>query len=161
MTTPGDSTGHWLLIRPHEHVVAVQGHEIDLTPREYEIVKTLIEHPGWVFSAGQLSTDDEDADYSPESVSVLISRLRRKLAEAGALDAIETVRGFGYRLWTPPHESQPAEEGASVYGPLRDATWDLHEVVLRVEHAGTEEQRHTAVIALETARAAIEAALGE
>lgn len=111
MPTPDDTAGQWLLVRPHEHVVAVQGHEINLTPREYEIARTLVEHPGWVFSAEQLAADDAVSDYSPESVSVLVSRLRRKLNDAGALDAIETVRGFGYRLRTPSHNTAARRGG--------------------------------------------------
>ncbi len=151
-----------VVIRPHEHVVDVQGREISLTSREFEIVMKLAEHPGWVWSVEQLSTDDEGGDYSSESVSVLVSRLRRKLARAGALDVIETVRGSGYRLCMASNddaESPPRTPGSA--RSLRDAFWHLQEAALDVEHSGTEQQRRAAIEALEHARRAIYAALAE
>jgi DNA-binding response OmpR family regulator len=98
MSSSDDSNGYRLCVRSHEHVVTVDGCEVPLTPREYAIIRTLYSRPGWVFSALQLAGDADDSDYAPESVSVLVSRLRGKLARAGAPDAIDTVRGFGYRL---------------------------------------------------------------
>jgi two-component system response regulator MprA len=72
------------------HVVAGK-HEVPLTAREFDILETL---------ARQLllaiwGSDDEAASGSLE---VLIARLRRKLAEAGAPDAVRTLRGVGYSL---------------------------------------------------------------
>jgi DNA-binding winged helix-turn-helix (wHTH) protein len=161
MPSTDDTSGYRLCVRAHEHVVAVCGREVDLTPREYEIISTLYTRPGWVFSAEQLSGDSDDADYSPESVSVLVSRLRHKLSEVGAPDAIETVRGFGYRLRAQACEGGEAAamEAAEASNPLRDASWDLQEAVLAVEHAGTDDERRIAVEALEAARRVIEAEL--
>ncbi len=151
-----------LVVRPHEHVAVVQGRELNLTSREFEIVMRLVEHPGWVFSAEQLSTEDDVAEYSPESVSVLVSRLRRKLASAGAHDVVETVRGLGYRLRAPSRDGEGySPTGTSSYGSLRDASWQLQEAVLEAEHSGNEEQRLAAVDALEHARRAIYSALAE
>ena len=79
---------------------------------EFDIVMTLAEHPGWVFSADQLAGDPDQGDYSPESVSVLVSRARHKLNSAGCARVIETVRGLGYRLrpLEPTEESAAAEQ---------------------------------------------------
>ncbi|MHB1341368.1 MAG: winged helix-turn-helix domain-containing protein [Coriobacteriia bacterium] len=162
MSSSEETAGHPLIVRPHEHVVEVRGREVDLTAREYEIVTRLVEHPGWVFSAEQLSAEGDESDYSPDSVSVLVSRVRHKLADAGERDAIETIRGVGYRLRLPPHDHEaPGAEGADTSEQLRDASWRLQEVVLEAGHTGTDEQRRAAVEALEIARRAIEAALGE
>ncbi|PKQ36874.1 MAG: hypothetical protein CVT59_10315 [Actinobacteria bacterium HGW-Actinobacteria-1] len=161
MSSTDDIDGYRLRVRVHEHVVTVHGREVNLTPREYEIVSALYERPGWVLSAEQLAGDADDSDYSPESVSVLVSRLRHKLAEAGAPDAIETVRGFGYRLRAGAREGDVTSESAEEGNALRDASWELQEAVLAVEHAGTDEERLHAVEALETARRAIEAELKE
>jgi len=162
MSSAEDIEACGLVVRPHEHLVVVHGRELDLTSREFEIVLRLAEHPGWVFTAEQLSTENEDSDYSPESVSVLISRLRRKLAHAGAPECIETVRGSGYRLHIPrPEGEEPFEPAPGVHNALRDAVWRLQEAVLEVEHSGSEEQRRAAVEALERARRAIYAALAE
>ncbi len=152
-----------LVVHPHEHVVVIQGRELDLTTREFEIVMRLVEHPGWVFSAEQLSTENDAADYSPESVSVLVSRLRHKLARAGAHDVVETVRGLGYRLRMPLRDGEEScsGAGASLYGSVRDASWQLQEAVIEVEHSGSDEQRQAAVEALDRARRTIYTVLAE
>lgn len=148
-------------IRPHEHVVLVSGSELALTPREFDIVMMLAEHPGWVFSATQLADDSGSSEYSPESVSVLVSRLRQKLASAGVVDAVETVRGFGYRLHTPTGSDGESPEGAGARRELRDALWQLQEAVIEVEHAGSSEQREAVRGILDASRRAIHASLAE
>jgi two-component system, OmpR family, copper resistance phosphate regulon response regulator CusR len=72
------------------------GELIDLTAREFTMLEVLIQHPGQVLSREQLLAHVWGYDYDPGSnvVEVYIRYLRRKL---GA-DAIETVRGMGYRL---------------------------------------------------------------
>ena len=151
-----------LSIRPQERLVLVDGNEVPVTPREFQIVSRLSAHPGWVLSAGQLAEDPEDGGYSPESVSVHVSRLRTKLARAGAPNAVETVRGFGYRLRTVPApvDDTPSASAASCRS-LRDASWQLSEAVLEVEHSGSAAQLAVACEALERARHAIYAALAE
>jgi len=150
-----------LEIRPLERAVLVNGQDVPLTTAEFDIVMMLAEHPGWVYSPEQLSGDPIDAELSPESVSVLVSRIRHRLAEAGLSDAVETVRGFGYRLH--------ASSGSEAAGPiaeravceLRDAAWQLQEAVIEVEHSGTPEQQCAATEALETARRTIFSAMAE
>lgn len=156
MTSRDDITACGLVIRPHEHVVVVDGNEVGLTSREFEIVMRLVEHPGWVFSAEQLASDEDAVDHSPEAVSVLVSRLRHKLAEAGAPSCVETVRGLGYRL-RPPRAGESVSEGAEDAGAgrLRDASWRLQEAVMEVDHFGSESQREIAADALEVARRTI------
>ncbi len=140
----------------------VHGSQVELTYREFEILNRLAEHPGWVFSADQLSSVSEQGDYSPESVSVHVSRLRHKLAVAGAPDVVETVRGFGYRLRSALADADdpfPHNDGAG--RSLRDALWQLSEAVLEVDHAGRGEQVSAAVDALEHARRTIYAILAK
>jgi len=149
-----------LEIRPLERVVLVDGHDVPLTTAEFDIVMMLVEHPGWVYSADQLSGDPVEADLSPESVSVLVSRLRHKLSEAGLPDVVETVRGFGYRLRAP---SGSAEEraGNATACELRDAAWQLQEAVIEAEHSGSPTQQRAAIDALELARRTIYSAMAE
>ncbi len=149
-----------LELRPREHVAFVADKEIALTPGEFEIVLALAEHPGWVFSASQLANDSEEGEeHSPESVSVLVSRVRQKLATAGLSDAIETVRGFGYRL----RRGAEPTDAVSVMAArsLRDAAWQLQEAVIEVEHSGTAEQQEAAAEVLQRARHAVFASLAE
>jgi DNA-binding winged helix-turn-helix (wHTH) protein len=148
-------------IRPHEHAVVVSGREVALTPREFEIVMMLAEHPGWVFSASQLADDSGQSEYSPESVSVLVSRLRQKLASAGVVDAVETVRGFGYRLHASTGSDAESVDGSGARRELRDALWQLQEAVIEVEHAGSAEQREAVRGILDASRRAIHSSLAD
>jgi DNA-binding winged helix-turn-helix (wHTH) protein len=148
-------------VRAHEHAVLVHGDEVPLSSREFAIVRTLAEHPGWVFSATQLSGDPEEGEYSPESVSVLVSRLRHKLAEAGAPDVVETVRGVGYRLHGARVPFEESSEAVAASRELRDAAWRLQEAVIEVEHSGNLEQQQAAAGLLERARRGIFASLAE
>lgn len=152
-----------LTVRPREHTVLVRGRAVRMTPREFEILARLASHPGWVLSAEQLSDESDEAGYSPESVSVHVSRLRHKLGQAGAPDAIETIRGFGYRLRasTEGDGILPPDAAPAVGRALRDATWQLTEAVLEVEHSGSTAQQGAACEALDRARRAIYASLAE
>jgi two-component system response regulator MtrA len=74
---------------------------IPLTPTEFKLLRTLANEPGRVFTRDDLLTTVWG--YEPGSdtrlVDVHVGRLRKKLQEAGVSDvAIETSRGFGYRL---------------------------------------------------------------
>jgi len=162
VSASGDVSVCGLTVRPREHVLLVQGREIDLTSREFEIISRLAEHPGWVLSADQLCDESEEADYSPESVSVHVSRLRHKLSVAGAEDVVETVRGAGYRLRRTETEGEdPMHVLPGSRRRLRDASWQLHEAALEAEHAGSEEQLESVADALEDARHAIYRILAE
>ena len=76
----------------------VDGREIPLTLKEYDLLKLFMEHIGLVFTRDQLLSSVWDQDYSGETrtVDVHIGTLRTKLGESG--EAIRTVRGVGYRL---------------------------------------------------------------
>jgi two-component system, OmpR family, phosphate regulon response regulator PhoB len=81
-----------------EHRVMVEGRHIDLTPTEYKLLLILAERRGRVQSRAHLLETVWDAapDIQTRTVDMHVQRLRTKLGEAG--EAIETVRGFGYRL---------------------------------------------------------------
>lgn len=131
----------------------VGGREVGLTAREFEIVLRMAEHPGWVFSADQLADEPTEGEFSPESVTVHVSRLRRKLAEAGAPDVVQTMRGFGYRLRSEGHQRTDADQGDGHRDrTLRDAWWRLEQAVLEFDEAAKDEQHEFAVAALEDAR---------
>ena len=74
--------------------------ELDLTPKEFALLRFLLLHPDEVHSAERLLEHvwDEHADPFTNTVRVTISNLRRKLVEAGGRQPIETVTGRGYRL---------------------------------------------------------------
>ena len=68
----------------------------DLTNREFALAELLFRHPGQVLSREQILNQVWGFDYDPGSniVDVYVSNLRSKLGR----DAIETIRGVGYRL---------------------------------------------------------------
>jgi DNA-binding response OmpR family regulator len=74
----------------------VEGEVVDLTAREFTMLETFMSHAGQVLSKEQLLAHVWGYDYDPGSnvVEVYVRYLRQKLGE----DAIETVRGMGYRL---------------------------------------------------------------
>ena len=76
--------------------VCVGGRERDLSSREYVLLETFLRHPGHVLTREQLLSHVWGYDFDPGSnvVDVYVRYLRRKI---GA-EAIETVRGMGYRL---------------------------------------------------------------
>ncbi|MCU0523196.1 MAG: response regulator transcription factor [Elainella sp. Prado103] len=71
---------------------------IELSAREFTLVEIFLRHPGQVMSRQQLLDRVWGYDYDPGSniVDVYVGYLRKKLGN----DAIETVRGMGYRLRT-------------------------------------------------------------
>lgn len=76
------------------------GHEVQLSPREFQLLYTLAKSPGRVFPRGSLLRQvwGEEEYIDERTVNVYIQRLRAKLGDDGL---IETVRGFGYRLVRP------------------------------------------------------------
>ena len=84
--------------------VVVESGDIALTPLEFRLLSALVRHVGQVLSHDQLLEMVWHDAYgiSPEEVRTYVSYLRKKLRESGVgADAIETVRGFGYRYWPP------------------------------------------------------------
>lgn len=87
-----------LTLNTGEHTVAADGVRIQLTLKEYELLKMFMENPGRVFSREQLLQSIWDMDYIGETrtVDVHIGTLRTKLGACG--EYIQTVRGVGYRM---------------------------------------------------------------
>ena len=79
------------------HIVKINGEQIELTLKEYELLKLFISHPGIVFSREALLNKIWEIEYYGETrtVDVHIRTLRSKLKEEG--NRITTVRGVGYR----------------------------------------------------------------
>jgi DNA-binding response OmpR family regulator len=76
----------------------VNGRSVELTAREFALLETLLRHAGQVLSRGQLLSNVWGYSFDPTSnvVDVYVNSLRKKLGG----NAIETVRGAGYRLQT-------------------------------------------------------------
>jgi len=90
-----------LLIEPAAHRVTVAGKEVQLTMREYELLRFLARHPGRAFTRNELmDLVWQYAFYTDTStVTVHIRRLRAKIErDASEPRWIETVWGVGYRF---------------------------------------------------------------
>lgn len=87
-------------------VHAPGGVEVTLSPFEFRLFRTLVEAEGRVLARDELIEAVGVAGRAPErTVDVLVSRLRRKLAQALGWDGVSTIRGRGY-AFEPP--SRPA-----------------------------------------------------
>jgi len=91
-------THHGLVLHPGRHEVLVEGQPVPLTLTEFRVLHLLARHPGWVFTRNQIiaATQGADVSVTERAVDVHIVSLRRKLGAIG--EAIETIRGVGYRL---------------------------------------------------------------
>lgn len=87
-----------LVINLDGHTVTVDNKRIQLTLKEFEILRQFLSHPGIVFTRDQLFNDIWGVDYVGETrtVDMHIRTLRVKLGDYGK--RIETVRGVGYRF---------------------------------------------------------------
>ncbi len=77
--------------------VLVSGNSVELTYKEYELLKLLISHPGLVYSRQQILEKIWGIDFKMDTrtVDMHIKTLRQKLGEQGAI--IQTVRNVGYK----------------------------------------------------------------
>ncbi|MBV8519614.1 MAG: response regulator transcription factor [Acidobacteria bacterium] len=92
-------SGH-LKLDPARHTLEREGVPISLTARELRLLETLMRAPGAIVGREDLMEQawGEREEPMSNTIDVHIARLRRKLEAAGERDAIETVRGVGYRM---------------------------------------------------------------
>lgn len=86
-----------LLIDPQCHVVRLAGKEIDLYPKEFDILYLLSRYPEWVLTPEQIYEavwKEEGSDYN-YVVYNTICQLKKKL---GRPEMIKTVRKCGYKF---------------------------------------------------------------
>lgn len=82
------------------HRITRRGQHLQLGPTEFRLLKFFMEHPGRVFSRGQLLDGvwGTGSDIELRTVDVHIRRLRKGLTIEGAGDPVRTVRSAGYAL---------------------------------------------------------------
>ncbi len=85
---------------PGSREVTAGGHPVSLTAKEFGLLELLLRHPGQVLSREQIARHVWSGDFEADSnvLEVHVRNIRRKLAEAGHDEVIETVRGAGYLL---------------------------------------------------------------
>ena len=87
-----------LTLDPERHIVMAGGARVELTLKEFELLRLLLLHPGVAFTREKLMERVWGTDYLGETrtVDMHVRTLRQKLGACGEM--IETVRGVGYRL---------------------------------------------------------------
>lgn len=87
-----------LTLNLDEHTVSIGAERVQLTYKEYELLRLFLSHPGTAFTREQLFTEVWGESYVGETrtLDMHIRTLRQKLGDYGKF--IETVRGVGYRL---------------------------------------------------------------
>ena len=82
------------------HKVTRGGQVLSLGPTEFRLLRFFMEHPGRVFSRGQLldAVWGTESEIELRTVDVHIRRLRKGIEIAGAPDPVRTVRSAGYAL---------------------------------------------------------------
>jgi DNA-binding response OmpR family regulator len=85
------------------YTAKLRGSTLDLTYKEFELLKFLAQHPGRVFTRGQLLQEVWGYDYfgGTRTVDVHVRRLRAKLGGEHE-QLIGTVRNVGYRFVAAP-----------------------------------------------------------
>ena len=91
------STGG-IILNLDERIATVDGERVQLTYKEFELLRLFMAHPGMVYTRDRLFSEVWGLDYVGESrtVDMHIRTLRQKLGSYGEL--IETVRHVGYRM---------------------------------------------------------------
>lgn len=81
------------------HTLTVEGHEVDLTAKEFAILEYFLLNQGRLLTRTQILEHAWDYNFAGgrNLIEVYIGRLRKKLAESGAEDPFVTIRGSGYR----------------------------------------------------------------
>ena len=87
-----------LCVYPDKRSVSVDGRNVELTYKEFELLCALLEHPGRVMTRDAIMDRVWGSEFDGENrtVDVHIRTLRSKLGAAG--DCVKTVRGVGYKI---------------------------------------------------------------
>ena len=81
------------------HIVKIRDREIKLTPKEYELLRLLVQHAGKVLTHRFLLGELREETADPQYLRVYVQHLRRKIeADPGRPEYLLTETGIGYRL---------------------------------------------------------------
>lgn len=96
-----------LSIHEKTREVLYNGKQVDLTPREFDLLLYLLKHPKQVLTREQILEAVWGFDYFGDTnvVDVYIRYVRQKLSAASPTPIIQTVRGVGYVLKEHVHET--------------------------------------------------------
>ena len=93
-------TAEGLVLNLADATVVFQGEKVELTKNEFKILKLLMEQAGKLVSRDTIMTylwDDEEF-VDDNTLTVNMTRIRKKLKQIGAEGMIQTKKGIGYLL---------------------------------------------------------------
>ena len=95
-----------------EFTAELDGEEIPLTVREFNILYKLLSYPRKTFTRQQLMDEfwDAESETAPRAVDVYMTKLRSKLADCGDFE-IKTVHGLGYKAVLKAGDGETAASG--------------------------------------------------
>lgn len=99
--TPGSVLEHkGAVLNPSRCTLTWNGHDIDLTKNELRILEILMEHAGKAVSRDAIMTKlwESDSFVDDNTLTVNITRLRKKMGGGGLKDFIITKKGLGYMV---------------------------------------------------------------
>ena len=87
-----------LVLDADERTAYVNGEEVPLTVREFNLIYKLLSYPRKTFTRSQLMDEfwDGDSSSGPRTVDVYMTKLRSKFADCGDFEIV-TVHGLGYK----------------------------------------------------------------
>ena len=91
-----------LLLNLNDGIVSYKEKKTELTKNEFKILQVLMEHAGKIVTREELMTAlwESDAFVDDNTLTVNVTRIRRKLAELAAVEFIKTKKGIGYIIET-------------------------------------------------------------
>ncbi len=93
---------HEIRLEPESQAVSVEGKNVELTEKEYQLLEYFIANQRRVLTKGAIATHIWGDEYEQVSnydfIYTHIKNLRKKLVDAGSGDYIKTVYGTGYRF---------------------------------------------------------------
>ncbi|SEJ23260.1 two component transcriptional regulator, winged helix family [Deinococcus reticulitermitis] len=92
-----------LEIHPQKRLCSYNGHEVRLSPKEFDLLTFLARQPGRVYSRQEIEREVWNGELPSNSnvVDVHMANMRAKLRDLDGYGIIRTVRGIGYALKTP------------------------------------------------------------
>lgn len=93
-----------VVLDPAAHIVTRGSRQLDLTPREFDLLELFLRHPGQVLPRAVIMERIWGPDFFGDSnvLEVYVGNLRKALEAEGERRILQTVRGVGYVLRVPP-----------------------------------------------------------
>lgn len=99
-----------LVLHPQRYTASLADRELELTLTEFKLLYFLVQHAGRAFTRTKLMHEVWGRECRRRTVDVHVQRLRAKLGP-GYESIIDTVRGVGYMVPSPPHAESSSPHG--------------------------------------------------